>query len=191
MSILSQYFAVVNPLHPVCEYGRMLRMDTILYFQSQSKANAAEKLGGVQDVAAKCGPLMVVPRASTRRLAAHDAVVSEAIDLIRREACSGLTAARVLGRFPCSRRQAEIRFRKATGHSVLDEIHAVQLARAKDLLREGRMPLKAISDFCGFENPNSLRKFFKAQTGRTMTDWRGVNADAGAQPEDGRDHSLV
>ena len=30
-------------------------MDTILYFQSQSKTNAAEKLGGVQDVAAKCG----------------------------------------------------------------------------------------------------------------------------------------
>ena len=118
------------------------------------------------------GPLMVVPRASTRRLAAHDAAVSEAIDLIRREACSGLTAARVLGRFPCSRRQAEMRFRKATGHSVLDEIHDVQLARAKDLLREGTMPLKAISDFCGFENPNSLRKFFKARTGRTMSEWR-------------------
>ena len=118
---------------------------------------------------------MVVPRASTRRLAAHDPSVSEAIDLIRREACSGLTAARVLGRFPCSRRQAEMRFRKATGHSVLDEIHDVQLARAKDLLREGTMPLKAISDFCGFENPNSLRKFFKAQTGRTMSEWRGGN----------------
>ena len=124
------------------------------------------------------GPLMVVPRASTRRLAAHDAAVSEAIDLIRREACSGLTAARVLGRFPCSRRQAEMRFRKATGHSVLDEIHDVQLARAKDLLREGTMPLKAISDFCGFENPNSLRKFFKARTGRTMSEWRSGNLSA-------------
>ena len=33
-------------------------MDTILYFQSQSKTNAAEKLGGVQDVAAKCGWLV-------------------------------------------------------------------------------------------------------------------------------------
>ena len=37
------------------------------------------------------------------------------------------------------------------------------------------MPLKAISDFCGFENPNSLRKFFKAQTGRTMSEWRSGN----------------
>ena len=118
------------------------------------------------------GPLMVVPRASTRMLGLRDAAVSEAIDFIRREACSGLTAARVLGRFPCSRRYAEMRFKKATGHSILDEIHAVRLARAKELLLDGNMPLKAISDFCGFENPNSLRKFFRAHTGKTMTEWR-------------------
>ena len=37
------------------------------------------------------------------------------------------------------------------------------------------MPLKAISDFCGFENPNSLRTFFKALTGRTMSEWRSGN----------------
>ena len=53
----------------------------------------------------------------------------------------------------------------------LEIVHAVQLERAQQLL-EGTMPLKAISDFCGFENPNSLRKFFKSQTGKTMTEWR-------------------
>jgi len=117
------------------------------------------------------GPLAVVRRASTRRLAVEDAAVAAALGLIRREACSGLSAKTVLGQFPCSRRMAEIRFRKATGHSVLDEMHAVRLERAKQLLA-GTMPLKAISDFCGFENPNSLRKFFKAQTGMAMTAWR-------------------
>ena len=69
---------------------------------------------------------------------------------------------------------AEMRFKKAVGHSVLNEMHAVQLERAKQLLAES-MQLKAISDFCGFENPNSLRKFFKAQTGMTMTQWRRQN----------------
>ena len=29
-----------------------------------------------------------------------------------------------------------------------------------------------MSDFCGFENPNLLRKFFRAHTGKTMTEWR-------------------
>ncbi len=43
--------------------------------------------------------------------------------------------------------------------------------RVKQFL-SGTMLLKAISDFCGFENPNSLRKFFKARTGRTMSEWR-------------------
>jgi AraC-like DNA-binding protein len=50
----------------------------------------------------------------------------------------------------------------------------VQLERAKQLL-SGTVQIKAISDFCGFENPNSLRKFFKAQTGMTMTQWRLKN----------------
>ena len=117
------------------------------------------------------GPLAAIHRASTRHLAVKDAAVTAAIGLIRREACSGLSAKTVLGQFPCSRRMAEIRFKKAVGHSVLDEMHAVQLERAKQLLA-GTIQLKAISDFCGFENPNSLRKFFKAQTGMSMTAWR-------------------
>ena len=117
------------------------------------------------------GPLAVIRRASTRRLAVEDAAVTAALGLIRREACSGLSAKTVLAQFPCSRRMAEMRFKRAVGHSVLDEIHSVQLERARQLLA-GTMPLKAISDFCGFENPNSLRKFFKSQTGMTMTKWR-------------------
>ena len=120
------------------------------------------------------GPLAVIRRASTRRLAVEDPAVADALVLIRREACSGISAKTVLEVFPCSRRMAEMRFRKAVGHSVLDEIHAVQLERAKQLL-EGTMPLKVISDFCGFENPNSLRKFFKSETGMTMTAWRIQN----------------
>lgn len=118
------------------------------------------------------GPLLTVRRASTRRLAEYDAAASVALELIRSESCSGLSAQDVLKHFPCSRRQAEIRFRRATGHSVLDEIHAVQLEFAKQLLIDGSMPLKTISDFCGFDHPNSLRKFFKKQTGKSMTEWR-------------------
>ena len=67
---------------------------------------------------------------------------------------------------------ADIRFRRATGHSILDEIHAVQLERAQQLARNPNLPLKAISDFCGFTNPNSLRKFFRKATGTTLSAWR-------------------
>ena len=118
------------------------------------------------------GPLRVVRRASTRILAMPDRAAAAALDLIRREACNGLQAARVAKAFPCSRRQADNRFRRATGRSILEEIHAVQLERAKQLLRDTSVQLKAISDFCGFKNANSLRKFFLRETGMTMSDWR-------------------
>ena len=36
-------------------FGIMSGMKTILYFQSPSKINAAEKLSGVREIAAKCG----------------------------------------------------------------------------------------------------------------------------------------
>ena len=118
------------------------------------------------------GPLRVVRRASTRVLAVPDKAAAAALDLIRREACNGLGSARVAALFPCSRRQADSRFRAATGRSILEEIHAVQLERAKQLLRDTSVQLKALSDFCGFTNPNSLRKFFRRETGMTMSEWR-------------------
>lgn len=119
------------------------------------------------------GPLRIVRRATTRLLSAPDKAVNEALDLIRREACAGLKADRVASIFPCSRRMADIRFRKATGHSILEEIHAVQLERVKQLLKDSGLQLKSISDFCGFSHPNSLRKFFRRETGMTLGAWRG------------------
>ena len=118
------------------------------------------------------GPLRIVRRMSSRILRRNDPQVSAALDLIRREACAGLSAKRVAAIFPCSRRMADIRFANATGRTILAEIHAVQLERAKQLLADGNMPLKAISDFCGFTHENSLRKFFRKQTGTTMSSWR-------------------
>jgi len=97
------------------------------------------------------------------------------LELIRNEACSGLTADKVARRFPYSRRLADIRFRQATGHSILEEIHNVQLERAKQILLESDRQIKSISDFCGFQNPNSLRKFFKRETGMTLSEWKNKN----------------
>ena len=71
---------------------------------------------------------------------------------------------------------AEIRFRKATGKSILEAIHAVRLERTKELLRNPTIQLKSISDFCGFKHPNSLRKFFLRETGHTLSAWRRLNS---------------
>ena len=118
------------------------------------------------------GPLRIVRRATTRLLSLYDKHVSKALELIRNEACSGLTANKVAKLFPYSRRLADIRFRKATGHSILEEIHKVRLERAKQILLESNQQIKSISDFCGFGHPNSLRKFFLKETGMSLKAWR-------------------
>lgn len=118
------------------------------------------------------GPLRVVRRASTRVLARHDAEVAAALEMIEANACTALTAAQVVKTFPCSRVYAEMRFRRATGQSILEAIQSVRLERAKELLRNPNQQLKSIADFCGFKSQNALCKFFLKKTGMTMSAWR-------------------
>lgn len=122
------------------------------------------------------GTLNVVRRASTQFLHKSDPRVLAALDTIHREACSGITSSAVAKRhFACSRQLAERIFKLATGHTILQEIHEVQLNRAKLFLANRSQQLKHISDFCGFSNPNSLRKFFLRETGMTMSQWRAAH----------------
>ena len=118
------------------------------------------------------GDLRIVRRLSTKRLQRADPIVTRALDLIRRKACAGLKAAEVVRIFPCRRRMADLRFTQAVGHTILDEIQSVRLDRAKQMLLNPNQELKPISSFCGFKNPNSLRKFFLKETGLTLSAWR-------------------
>ena len=119
------------------------------------------------------GTVGVSHRTSTRVLAAPaDRETLAAIELIREKACTGLTAEAVLGCYCCSRGPAARRFRQTTGHSILEEIHAVRLARVKMLLANKNQQLEAIAGFCGFASPHTLRQFFLHETGMTMSDWR-------------------
>lgn len=119
------------------------------------------------------GPARVIHRASTSIITGGtNRQVGEALELIRLRACQGLTADEVLKVFDCSRPLAYERFRNATGHTILEAIHAAQLERCKTLLADPCLQMKVISDFCGFTHPNSLRKFFLRETGMTMSAWR-------------------
>ena len=118
------------------------------------------------------GDLRIVRRTSTRPLATVDACAVAAQELIRREACTGLRPARVAALFPCSRRMADIRFRKAAGRSIGEEIAAVRLETAQRLLASTHCQIKVLPDFCGFVSAGALRKFFRRRTGASLTAWR-------------------
>lgn len=115
---------------------------------------------------------MIVRRKSTRGHGRRDPRILEAMAVIRREACDGLTAAALAARYEGSRRLFEIRFREAAGHSVLDEIINVRMARAVDLLANTEMRIEAIANFCGFNTELAFWKAFRKRTGVSPLDFR-------------------
>lgn len=117
-------------------------------------------------------PLGLTRRNSSRVFRAKDRHALAATELIRVRACHGLQARDVLATFPCSRRMAEIRFRQATGHSVLDEISAVRLERAKRLLTNPYQRLDTVAEHCGYASDTTFRRVFKAATGLTLREWQ-------------------
>ena len=74
------------------------------------------------------------------------------------------------------RRMAEIRFRQIAGRSILDEIQAVRLDKAKELLKNSSLDVSAIANFCGFKAANALWKFFRQETGVSPSEWRKLNS---------------
>ena len=120
---------------------------------------------------------MVIRRESTRGFGRREPYIFNAVELIRREACNGLTPAKLAARVPGSRRLFELRFREAMGHSVLDEIQSVQLEKVCTLLAQTDTPIKAIADFCGFGAGSTLRDLFRARLKMSMRDYRRLNRD--------------
>lgn len=118
------------------------------------------------------GDLGVTRRASTRLIAGHPAQISAMLEYIRLNALSRISASDVLSRFPGSRRALEIRFRKATGRSVLEEIQAVRMLEVERLLTNPRVKIGAVPSLTGYDSANFLARAFKRTHGITMREFR-------------------
>lgn len=123
------------------------------------------------------GPMMVVRRESTRGFGRREPYILDAVEIIRREACDGLTPAKLVARMPGSRRHFEQRFREAMGHSILDEIQSVQLEKVCMLLSRTDTSIEAIADFCGFGSGRALRTLFLARFKMSMREYRKRSRD--------------
>jgi len=118
------------------------------------------------------GPICVNHRQSTFAYSRRDARVSIAMKMIRCKACEGLKARDVISKMGCSRRLAELRFREATGHSILDEILSVRIERAKFLLEYSSRPIADIAKSCGYGSADALRRVFVSECGINPLVWR-------------------
>ena len=127
------------------------------------------------------GPLATIIRESTRRFPAAPLNIRKAVEYIRLQAKSGITAREIVQIIGGSRRTAENRFRKGTGHSILQEIQEARLSHARYLVENSRIPLGLIADACGYSSDIYLKIRFRRRFGCTMSACR--MAVQGKSPE--------
>ncbi len=166
----------------VCEVSRptlssiQIDCESLGYLGAKALGELVAGRGGARAPAPTAvGPLMAVHRESTMGHGRREPRILEAVGIIRREACEGLTAGKLARRFRGSRRLFELRFREAIGHSILDEIIRVRLENAKTLLARTDTPVGIIADFCGFGTNRALQKTFLAREGMSMAEWRRIH----------------
>ncbi len=140
---------------------------------------AAKALGGAEN--ASVGPLFVARRQSTAGRGRREPWILRAVEIIRAEACAGLTVATLVERLSreataVSRRNFDRRFREAMGHSALEEILSVRLAAACELLLRTETPVSVVPDFCGFGCYRTLDALFRSRFGMSMGAWRETHA---------------
>lgn len=140
---------------------------------------------------ASAGPLFVARRQSTAGRGRREPWILRAVEIIRAEACAGLTVEKLVARLgreavatgasggrpsPVSRRNFDRRFREAMGHSALEEILSVRLAAVCELLLRTNTPVMTIADFCGFGTHAALDTLFRHRFNMSMGAWREKNA---------------
>lgn len=170
----------VDNIEKVCE-GLSPRLSSVQVDFELAGYHAAKLLdekidsGTVVKPLVAFGPMLTVRRESTRGFGRREPRILSAMELIRREACNGLTAADVTAQFAGSRRLVELRFRETLGHSILDEIQNVRMEKVQFLLAKTDTPIGAIAGLCGYRSDIALRKAFRLLTGKSLADWRKAN----------------
>lgn len=121
----------------------------------------------------------LVARESTVGKMYVDDSFAQALELIQRRACHGLSTRDLVEALPVSRRWLEQEFQKNIGRSPLQEINRIRLATAKRLLQTTELPVGQIADMIGFSAQAGLTNFFQKHTKLSPTEFRSwIRSDA-------------
>jgi len=117
-------------------------------------------------------PGEVVERDSTRVFACDDPLVAEAVHRIRSRARDGANLAELLAGLPASRRSLELRFRRATGRTMHEELVRARLDAAKALLRSTDQAVAHVARGSGFGTVQRFHEVFLRQVGLSPARYR-------------------
>ncbi|MCB1124974.1 MAG: DNA-binding transcriptional regulator [Verrucomicrobiae bacterium] len=114
----------------------------------------------------------VAVRHSTNLFAVEDSLVSRALRFIREESRRPVGVDEVARAVALSRRTLEKRFRSALNRSVLAEIRRMRVEHICRLLVATNRPISEIAGDLGFEGPQHVARYFRAEKGITPREFR-------------------
>lgn len=114
----------------------------------------------------------VIVRASIDTQAIEDELVSRAMQLIRMHAHEPITVPQLCERLGSGRRSLELRFKRATGKSIVEELHWTRVEAAKRLLRNRRLSVERIAHLAGFGTTSHMAVIFRRIVGTTPAAYR-------------------
>ncbi|OHB70556.1 MAG: hypothetical protein A2V70_08000 [Planctomycetes bacterium RBG_13_63_9] len=92
--------------------------------------------------------------------------------MIREQACGELHVSDIVEHVSISCSALKERFRRLLGHSMHDEIVHVRIKRAKELLAETELPVRAVARKAGFRHAEYMGVVFKRNVGKTPGQFR-------------------
>ena len=110
-------------------------------------------------------PTHVVSRRSTDVNAISGREVGLALSFIHRNRSRHFTVADVAEAVGTSRRNLELKFRKAVGRTILAEMQRVRLDHTKRMLRETDLPIPQIAESSGYNSVSYLTQVFRREVG--------------------------
>ncbi|MDZ7620249.1 MAG: XylR family transcriptional regulator [Patescibacteria group bacterium] len=117
-------------------------------------------------------PIGIVTRRSTDVIAVDDPAVAAAMKFIRKNARFPIGVDDVAAHSGLSRRTLQVRFQKALGHPIREEIQRARLALARQMLLETDMPVWKVAQTAGFNSLSYLERVFRRATGISLARYR-------------------
>lgn len=119
-------------------------------------------------------PICVVQRRSTEASIVKDPVLKNALDLIYKQAKTGITVKEIVAALGVSRRALEAKFQRYLECTPAAYIRRIQLSSVARLLRTTKLSITAIAHRTGYLYPEVLMRAFKREYGVTPMQFRGA-----------------
>jgi AraC family transcriptional regulator of adaptative response / methylphosphotriester-DNA alkyltransferase methyltransferase len=100
------------------------------------------------------------------------ALFREAMDLIERDFAADLDLTGVARRLATSRRQLQRAFAEAGDTSFRDELAAVRMRHARELLSDPSIPVRTVAARVGYHQPAQFAKSFRRHNGIAPSTYR-------------------